>query len=71
MNYGYIVGQESKALAYYEARLQVVSSPDERRDLETVLQNIKRVVKTKPADVQPVEGGPSRFSLSFQGGIGR
>lgn len=71
MNYGYIVGQEAASLTYFEARLRSVSNPDERRDLEIVIQTIKRTLEAERPDVSSVERIPSHFSLSFQGGMGR
>ncbi len=71
MNYGYIIGQESASLAYFELRLQRASSPDERKDLENVIRSIKRALEVNHPGVRSPAPVPSRFSISFQSGIGR
>jgi len=70
MTYGYIVGQEMASLSYYEARLRAASNPQERKDLENVVQNIKRAVETQGPAAPPVQRSWSQ-SLCAQGGIGR
>jgi hypothetical protein len=71
MNYGYIVGQEAMSLLYYEARLEKLSGPQERKQIERVIENLRRAVEAKQAG--PPTGGRGWTSLNWntQGGIGR
>ncbi len=55
MNYGYIVGQELASLTYFENRLLIAYNPNERRDLETVIQNIKRTLRVYAERKTPSE----------------
>jgi hypothetical protein len=70
MAYGYIIGQEAASLSYFEARLRNSSNPEERKNLEGVVQNIKRACEVKGPVEPPVRRSWSQ-SLRAQGGIGR
>lgn len=69
MTYGYIIGQEAASLTYFEARLRAAGDPEERKELENVVQNIKRAVETPGSPPAPVQRTWSQ-SLCAQAGIG-
>jgi hypothetical protein len=69
MTYGYIVGQETASLTYFEARLRAACDPEERKELENVVQNIKRAVETPGQPAAPMERTWSQ-SFCAQAGIG-
>ena len=62
--------QEAASLSYFEARLRAACDPQERKDLENVVRNIKRAVETQGPVARPVQRSWSQ-SLCAQGGIGR
>ena len=70
MAYGYIVGREDESLGYFERRLRTASDPQERQDLEGVVNNLKRAVEARGTAAPPVERTWSQ-SLCCQGGVGR
>jgi len=70
MTYGYIVGREAASLSYFEARLRAACNPQERKDLEGVVRNIKRAVEVRGPTGPPAERIWSQ-SLSAEGGMGR
>ena len=71
MHYGYIIGQEAASLGYFEARLRTATNLEERRGLETVIQNIQRALEMARRETPSADQNPGRVSLCFQGGIGR
>ena len=70
MTYGYFVGQEEESLGYFEARMRTASDPQEKKDLEIVVRNIRRAVEVRGPAATPAQRTWSQ-SLSCQGGVGR
>lgn len=70
MTYGYIVGQEDESLGYFEARLRTALDAQERKDLESVVRNLKEAIEARGTAAPPVERTWSQ-ALCCQGGVGR
>ena len=65
MTYGYFVGQEEESLGYFEARLRTASDPEEKKDLEIVVRNVRRAVEVRgPAATPPQQTWSQSFELS-------
>jgi hypothetical protein len=57
MSFAYIQGQEAEALDYFDKRLQITSSPEEREQLKEIVRKLRaEVTKLKQPMPFPMNG---------------